>query len=196
EIDSLLSDVASDSLDMNQTNPLLSKLMPANPGNNSVASAMVSDTATIGAYLRMPEIRRLLPNDMQFTKFLWERPSENVEVVGLASREAIPYATLSISGDVVSDAQATLDQYNHPAVSMTMTTRGAKEWEELTGDAYNNQAGIAIVLDNKVYTAPGVSTGPISGGRSEITGTFTVNETKDIANVLRAGKLPASADIM
>ena len=79
---------------------------------------------------------------------------------------------------------------------MTMNTRGAKEWEELTGDAYNNQTGIAIVLDNKVYTAPGVSSGPISGGRSEITGTFTVNETKDIANVLRAGKLPASADII
>src|SRR5690606_24656828 len=81
-------------------------------------------------------------------------------------------------------------------VSMTMNARGAKDWEALTGDAFNNQTGIAIVLDNKVYTAPGVSTGPISGGRSEITGNFTISETKDIANVLRAGKLPASADII
>ena len=66
----------------------------------------------------------------------------------------------------------------------------------MTGDVYQNQTGIAIVLDNKVYTAPGVSSGPISGGRSEITGDFTINETKDIANVLRAGKLPASAEIV
>ena len=196
EIDSLLSDMSQDSLDMGQSNPLLSKLIPADPGSHAIARAMVSDTATIGSYLRLPEIKRLIPNDVQFVKFLWERPSENVEVVDLyalkSNREGVP----RISGDVVSDAQDTFDQYNKPAVSMTMNTRGAKEWEELTGDAYNNQTGIAIVLDNKVYTAPGVSTGPISGGRSEITGTFTVNETKDVANVLRAGKLPASADII
>ena len=79
---------------------------------------------------------------------------------------------------------------------MTMNTKGAREWERMTGDVYQNQTGIAIVLDNKVYTAPGVSSGPISGGRSEITGDFTINETKDIANVLRAGKLPASAEIV
>ncbi|WP_318342805.1 protein translocase subunit SecDF [Flagellimonas baculiformis] len=197
EIDSLLSDVSQDSLDMApQTNPLLGKLIPANPGSHAIARAMVSDTAEIGKYLRMPEIKRLLPNDIQFAKFLWERPAQDVEVVDLyalkSNRDGVP----RISGDVVSDAQDTFDQFNKPAVSMTMNTRGAKEWEELTGDAYNNQTGIAIVLDNKVYTAPGVSSGPISGGRSEITGTFTVNETKDIANVLRAGKLPASADII
>lgn len=197
EIDSLLSDVAQDSLDMTQeANPLLGKLIPANPGSHAIARAMVSDTAEIGGYLRMPEIKRLLPNDIQFTKFLWERAAKDMEVVELyalkSNRDGVP----RISGDVVSDAQDTFDQFNKPAVSMTMNTRGAKEWEKLTGDAYNNQTGIAIVLDNKVYTAPGVSTGPISGGRSEITGTFTVNETKDIANVLRAGKLPASAEII
>ena len=197
EIDSLLSDVAQDSLDLTpQVNPLLSKLIPASPGSHAIARALVSDTAEIGGYLRMPQIKRLLPNDVQFAKFLWERPAKDVEVAELyalkSNRDAVP----RISGDVVSDAQDTFDQFNKPAVSMTMNTRGAKEWEKLTGDAFNNQTGIAIVLDNKVYTAPGVSTGPISGGRSEITGTFTVNETKDIANVLRAGKLPASAEII
>ncbi|NDV43563.1 protein translocase subunit SecDF [Flagellimonas sediminis] len=197
EIDSLLSDVAQDSLDMTQeANPLLGKLIPANPGSHAIARAMVSDTAEIGGYLRMPEIKRLLPNDIQFTKFLWERASKDVEVVELYALKSNRDGTPRISGDVVSDAQDTFDQFNKPAVSMTMNTRGAKEWEKLTGDAYNNQTGIAIVLDNKVYTAPGVSSGPISGGRSEITGTFTVNETKDIANVLRAGKLPASAEII
>ncbi|AEM69554.1 protein-export membrane protein SecD [Allomuricauda ruestringensis DSM 13258] len=197
EIDSLLSDVSQDSLDMTQeTNPLLGKLIPANPGSHAIARAMVSDTAEIGGYLRMAEIKRLLPNDIQFTRFLWERPAKDSEVADLYALKSNREGTPRISGDVVSDAQDTFDQFNKPAVSMTMNTRGAKEWEELTGDAYNNQTGIAIVLDNKVYTAPGVSSGPISGGRSEITGTFTVNETKDIANVLRAGKLPASADII
>lgn len=197
EIDSLLSDVSQDSLDMTaQANPILGKLIPANPGSHAIARAMVSDTAELGEYLRMPEIRRLLPNDIQFTKFLWERPAQDAEIVDLYALKSNREGTPRISGDVVSDAQDTFDQFNKPAVSMTMNTRGAKEWEALTGDAYNNQTGIAIVLDNKVYTAPGVSSGPISGGRSEITGTFTVNETKDIANVLRAGKLPASADII
>lgn len=197
EIDSLLSDVSQDSLDMTQeANPILGKLLPANPGSHAIARAMVSDTAELGAYLRMPEIKRLLPNDIQFTRFLWERPAKDSEVADLYALKSNREGTPRISGDVVSDAQDTFDQFNKPAVSMTMNTRGAKEWEELTGDAYNNQTGIAIVLDNKVYTAPGVSSGPISGGRSEITGTFTVNETKDIANVLRAGKLPASADII
>ncbi|RNC89378.1 MAG: protein translocase subunit SecDF [Allomuricauda sp.] len=197
EIDSLLSDVAQDSLDLTaEANPLLGKLIPASPGSHAIARVLVSDTAEVGSYLRMPEIRRMLPADVQFTKFTWERPPKDAETAELyalkSNRDNLP----RISGDVVSDAQDTFDQFNKPAVSMTMNTRGAKEWERLTGDAFNNQTGIAIVLDNKVYTAPGVSSGPISGGRSEITGTFTVNETKDIANVLRAGKLPASAEII
>ncbi len=198
ELDSLLSDVSSDSLDLaTQVNPLYELLIPANPGSNAMFRAAIQDTATIGSYLRMPEIRRLLPADIQFTKFVWERPtSKDVEVIDLYALKSNRDGTPRISGDVVSDARADFDQFSKPAVSMTMNTKGAKEWEKLTGDAYNNQTGIAIVLDNKVYTAPGVSSGPISGGRSEITGTFTVNETKDISNVLRAGKLPASAEIV
>ncbi len=198
ELDSLLSDVSQDSLDLaSQVNPLFELLVPANPGTNAMFRAAIKDTATIGEYLRMPEIRRLLPADIQFTKFVWERPSnEDTEVIDLYALKSNRDGTPRISGDVVSDARADFDQFGKPAVSMTMNTKGAKEWENLTGDAYNNQTGIAIVLDNKVYTAPGVSSGPISGGRSEITGNFTVNETKDISNVLRAGKLPASAEII
>ncbi|WP_430427277.1 protein translocase subunit SecDF [Maribacter litoralis] len=198
ELDSLLSDVSADSLDLaTQVNPLYELLIPANPGSNAMFRAAVKDTATIGSYLRMPEIRRLLPADIQFTKFVWERPAtEDTEVIDLYALKSNREGTPRISGDVVSDARADFDQFSKPAVSMTMNTKGAKEWEKLTGDAYTNQTGIAIVLDNKVYTAPGVSSGPISGGRSEITGDFTVNETKDISNVLRAGKLPASAEII
>ncbi len=198
ELDSLLSDVSADSLDLaTERNPLYELLIPANPGSNAMFRAAIQDTAKIGSYLRMPEIRRLLPADIQFTKFVWERPSsEDTEVIDLYALKSNREGTPRISGDVVSDARADFDQFSKPAVSMTMNTKGAKEWEKLTGDAYTNQTGIAIVLDNKVYTAPGVSSGPISGGRSEITGNFTVNETKDISNVLRAGKLPASAEII
>ena len=198
EIDSLLSDVAQDSIDFaSQVNPLGNLLLPANPGNYSFVSAATKDTAQISAYLNMPEIRRLIPKELQFVKFLWERPTEGAEVVGLYALKSNRSASPRISGDVVSDARDDFDQRGRPAVSMSMNTKGAKEWQKLTSDANVNGTGIAIVLDNKVYTAPGVSqVGGISGGRSEITGTFTINETKDIANVLRAGKLPARAEIV
>ncbi|QCX00915.1 protein translocase subunit SecDF [Aggregatimonas sangjinii] len=196
EIDSLLSDVSQDSLDLaSQVNPLFDKFQLGAP-SYAVGVAAIKDTAEIGSYLRMREIRKLLPADLQFVKFLWERPSEGSEIVELfalkSNREGVP----RISGDVVTDARSEFDLGNKPSVGMNMNTKGAKLWEKLTGDAYTNQTGIAIVLDNKVYTAPGVSTGPISGGNSQITGNFTVNETKDISNVLRAGKLPASAEII
>lgn len=193
EVEALLEN-AADSLSNN--NPLLSKLIAPAPGSNAFVRAAVQDTAEIGGYLRNSEVKALLPAAVKFTKFAWQRVGADAEIVELyalkSNREGLP----RISGDVVSDAQDTFDQFGKPAVSMTMNTKGAREWERMTGDVYQNQTGIAIVLDNKVYTAPGVSSGPISGGRSEITGDFTINETKDIANVLRAGKLPASAEIV
>ena len=197
EIDSLLSDVTQDSLDLAQeSNPLFEKLQLSGPGF-AVGLAAIKDTAEVGAWLRLPEIRRLLPNEIQFTKFLWERPSKDSEVASLYALKSNRDNKPRISGDVVSDARDQFDQFNRPAVGMDMNVKGAKEWEKLTNEANLNNTGIAIVLDNKVYTAPGVSQpGGISGGSSEITGTFTVNETKDIANVLRAGKLPASAEII
>ena len=197
EIDSLLSDVTQDSLDVaTERNPLFEKLQLSGPGF-AVGIAAIKDTAEIGSYLRMPEVRRLLPGDVQFTKFLWERPTKDSEVASLYALKSNRDNTPRISGDVVSDARDQFDQFNRPAVGMDMNVKGAKLWEKLTSEANLNNTGIAIVLDNKVYTAPGVSqVGGISGGSSEITGTFTVNETKDIANVLRAGKLPASAEII
>ena len=193
EVEALLEN-AADSVSNN--NPLLSKLIAPAQGSNAFVRAAVKDTAEIGGYLRNNEVQTLLPTAIKFTKFAWQRVGIDAEIVELyalkSNREGLP----RISGDVVSNAQDTFDQFGKPAVSMTMNTKGAREWERMTGDVYQNQTGIAIVLDNKVYTAPGVSSGPISGGRSEITGDFTINETKDIANVLRAGKLPASAEIV
>ncbi len=199
ELDSLLSDVSADSLDLaTQVNPLYELLIPANPGSNAMFQAAIKDTATIGSYLRMPEIRRLLPADIQFVKFVWERPSsDDVEVINLYALKSNRDGTPRISGDVVSDARGEFDQFSKPVVTMNMNSKGSKLWQKLTSDANVNQTGIAVVLDNKVYTAPGCSVvGGITGGRTEISGDFTVNETKDIANVLRAGKLPASAEII
>jgi len=97
------------------------------------------------------------------------------------NRDEVP----ELSGGVITDAAQSYDQVNNVVVTMQMDGKGAKKWEEMTGRASQTRGQIAIVLDNIVYSAPGVSRGPISGGRSEISGDFTVEEGQDLANVLR-----------
>jgi len=197
EIDSLLSDVTQDSLGVaNQVNPLYD-LIVGSTNNFAIANFAIKDTAKVMEYLRMPEIKRLIPNAIQHIKFIWERPAKGVEVVGLfpikGNRDNVP----KMSGDVVSAARAQFDQLSNPTVGMDMNVKGAKEWQKFTSEVNLNQTGIAVVLDNRVYTAPGCSVvGGISGGSTEISGDFTIIETQDIANVLRAGKLPARAEII
>ena len=127
---------------------------------------------------------------------MWGIPDPETKIVDLyiikANRNNVP----PLGGGVVVDASQGYDMAQNPAVNMQMNGMGAKLWEDLTGDAYKNNYNIAIVLDETVYSAPGVTSGPISGGRSEITGDFSLNDAIDLANVLRAGKLPASADII
>lgn len=197
EIDSLLSDVTQDSLDVaNQVNPL-GDLIAGVPGSFAVYSFAIKDTAKVMEYLRMPEIKKLIPNSIQHVKFLWERPKKGSEVVELFAIKSNRENKPEMSGDVVSDARTQYDQFSRPAVGMDMNVKGAKQWQKLTSKANLNQTGIAVVLDNKVYTAPGCSVvGGISGGGTEISGDFTIQETKDVANVLRAGKLPARAEII
>ncbi|MEP4949178.1 MAG: protein translocase subunit SecDF, partial [Flavobacteriaceae bacterium] len=197
EIDTLLSDVVEDSLNISRRNPLLGKLDIRGSGYR-IGFAKPSDTSEINSFLKLPEIHRMLPKAMQFTKFAWERPAdENAEFIGLYALKSNRDKAPAMSGDVMADATDTFDEYNKPAISLTMNVKGAKQWEKLTGIAYNNGTGIAVVLDNKVYCAPGVTEGPISGGNARITGpSFTVKETKDVANILRAGKLPARAEVI
>ena len=145
--------------------------------------------------MSLPEVRRLLPRDYRFTKFLWGKVDQD----GLTSLYAIKSNredTSPLSGGVVVDASQSYDAVGNPAVSMQMNAQGARIWENLTDVAYRQNSNIAIVLDDIVYSAPGVTRGAISGGRSEITGDFDLNEAIDLANVLRAGKLPASATII
>ena len=137
-----------------------------------------------------------MPADKRYVKFVWGKQEQDSEVVDLYALVGNRDSTPKLSGGVVTDASQTFDPRGRPAVSMQMNSRGAKIWEKMTGDAFNQQSQIAIVLDDIVYSAPGVTTGPISGGNSEITGQFSLAEATDLANVLRAGKLPASADII
>ncbi|MCF6130437.1 protein translocase subunit SecDF [Flavobacterium sp. AS60] len=184
-------------------NPLFDKFI-SQGGGPVLVIASPKDTATINSYLRRPEIRNLLPADKRYVKFAWGKPTVNVDEKTKKETETVDLYALKgnrdnaapMSGGVIVDARDTFDQMGKPAVTMQMNGAGARVWEELTGRAYTQKSFIAIALDNVVYSAPGVTSGPISGGRSEITGSFEVAETKDLANVLRAGKLPAAAEII
>ncbi|UNY97280.1 protein translocase subunit SecDF [Zhouia spongiae] len=197
EIDSLLSDISTDSLDVAQSNPLLSLMVqPGFQGSPVIATFALKDTAEVNGYLKMPQVVQARPAELKTAKLVWGKPAKDSELVELyalkSNREGIP----PLSGSVITDASQSYDLGNRPSVSMQMDGKGARIWEELTGKAFREQGNIAIVLDDIVYSAPGVSSGPISGGNSEISGNFTLNEAIDLANVLRAGKLPASADII
>ncbi|RAV29777.1 protein translocase subunit SecDF [Sinomicrobium soli] len=198
ELDELLADTEKDSLEsMGGANPLFDlAVAPGAQGGPVLMSFATKDTAKVNSYLKMREIRQLIPSELQNARFVWSKPGTNQEVIDLYALRSNRENQPPLSGGVVVDAQQTYDQRGNPAVSMQMDGKGAKIWEELTGKAHRQGSFIAIVLDDIVYSAPGVTSGPISGGSSEITGQFSLNEAIDLANVLRAGKLPASADIV
>ena len=197
--DSLLTNKAKDSAvaPVKGANPLFDKLTPGQ-GGPIIGIASVKDTAVINGWLKRTDIRSLLSGDQRYARFAWGKEDARkakgiLELYCLkTNREGIP----DLAGNVITNANATFDQFGKPSVEMQMNNRGAQVWEEMTGKAYREQGFIAIVLDNVVYSAPGVTTGPIAGGNSQISGAFDVTETKDLANILRAGKLPASADIV
>ena len=196
-IDDLLADVeqSSDSI-QNTSNPLLSLVRAFSfQGGPIIGRFLPRDQDLVDSYLSLSEVRKLLPRDYRFTKFLWGKVDQD----GLSSLYAIKSNREDVSplsGGVVVDASQSYDAVGNPAVSMQMNAQGARIWENLTDVAYRQNSNIAIVLDDIVYSAPGVTRGAISGGRSEITGDFDLNEAIDLANVLRAGKLPASATII
>ncbi|MBP4141591.1 protein translocase subunit SecDF [Flavobacterium sp. I-SCBP12n] len=201
-LSALLADAKDTAVAKKGNNPLLDKII-AQGGGPVLGLFSPKDTAVINGYFKRADIRILLAGDQRYAKFVWgitstikDEKGKAVDAVELyalrGNRDNIP----AMSGGVVTDAKDTFDQLGKPAVSMQMDGQGAKSWEELTGRAYTQKSNIAIVLDDVVYSAPGVSSGPISGGRSEISGAFDVTQTKDLANVLRAGKLPAAADIV
>lgn len=198
KIDSLLVDKSKDSASATKgNNPLFDKLMPFQQGGSILGVVSIKDTAAVNAYFKRPDIKSLLPANLSDIKILYGKAkNDEADVVEVYAIKGNRANTPPMSGSVLVDAGDTFDQMGKPAVNMQMNGKGAKIWEELTGRVFSQKNAIAIVLDNVVYSAPGVTSGPIAGGRSEISGTFTIEETKDLANVLRAGKLPAAAEIV
>ncbi|AUC77414.1 protein translocase subunit SecDF [Olleya sp. Bg11-27] len=180
---------------VNEVNPLIDLI--AGPGfGATLAQFNVADKEKVASYLAMSEVLALLPSELKHTKFLFGKPSEDSELVDLfvlkGNRDNVP----PLNGAVVTDARQSYNQANKVVVSMQMNSKGAKIWEQMTGEAFKTQGQIAVVLDNTVYSAPSSTSGPIAGGSTEISGSFKLSEATDLANVLRAGKLPARAEII
>src|SRR5690606_20959540 len=155
------------------------------------------DTARINSILKRKDVQAMLPPNL---KFLWSakpisarESGSNMELISLYAIKQGRGGLAPLTGDVITDARQDLDQYSRPAVFMNMNGEGAKTWRRLTANNIGRQ--IAIVLDDYVLSAPNVET-EIGGGSSVISGNFTIDEAKDLANLLKAGALPAPALIV
>ena len=175
--------------------PLLAMLQTTNQGLSVVGYASVRDTAAINRIIYGAVAKQVLPTDL---KLLWSAKPADVGAKNIFELHALKVTTTNgrapLEGDVVTDAS---DQFNNitgqPEVSMTMNSDGARRWAELT--KANVGKAIAIVLDGVVYSAPRVN-GEIDGGQSSISGNFTIEDTKDLANTLKSGRMPAPAHIV
>ena len=177
--------------------PLLAMLQTTGSGSLSlVGYANVRDTAEIDKIIYSELAKQIIPSDC---KLLWSaKPEDGLNSKNIFGLYAIKVTSTSgrapLEGDVVTDAS---DQFNHltgaPEVSMSMNTEGARRWAALT--KANVGKAIAIVLDGVVYSAPRVN-GEIDGGQSSISGNFTIEDTKDLANTLKSGRMPAPARIV
>ncbi len=197
--------LSNDSLPaVDRFNPLFAVLQPSiNQGQGGITVqrgpviglAKEEDKAKIDAYFSRTDIRKLLPAEYRYTKFLWSAQpiQKNSDVFAYVAIKANRFDKAQLAGDVIVDASSYLDPTGGVIVDMAMNGEGAQKWKKITT---NNQGkSVAIVLDNHVYSYPTVND-PITGGRSQITGNFDINEGKDLANVLKAGKLPAKARII
>jgi SecD/SecF fusion protein len=163
------------------------------PVSQNQLGVYLKDTARANAVLNDPEVRSFFPSDLTFS---WDRKSfkatDGKEILPLYFVKK-PAGQAPLEGDVITEAANDYDDRGRPEVTMSMNAEGARKWKNLT--AANINRPVAILLDNLVYTAPNVQN-EIGGGRSSISGNFTVEETKDLANVLKAGKLPAPTNIV
>ena len=184
-----------DMAQIKKEHPLLAVLQVSNASSPVIGYANYKDTAEVNRYLAMPEVKENLPKNL---RLLWsvsasefDPLAQTFELYGIKMTERNGKAPLE--GDVMVDAKDDFDQYGKPCVNMSMNTDGARRWAQLTKQ--NIGKCIAIVLDGYVYSAPVVQN-EITGGSSIITGNFTPDQTKDLANVLNSGKMPAPAHIV
>ena len=191
------ADDAAAMAESKKQNPLFSIFQPSGNGALSlVGYASARDTAEVNKIIYSALAKQILPADC---RLLWSaKPADGIQAKNIYELHAIKVTTTNgrapIEGDVVIDAK---DQFNNltgsPEVSMTMNSDGARRWAALT--KANVGKAIAIVLDGTVYSAPRVN-GEISGGQSSISGNFTIEDTKDLANTLKSGRMPAPAHIV
>ena len=177
-------------------NPLLSRLQLTQGAYGCVVGkANKRDMSAIDELLASPEAAEVLPSDVRLkwgVKGVGEGESSNIyELYAIKVTERNGRAPLE--GDVITDAKDEFDQNGQPCVSMKMNVDGARRWAALT--KANLKRSVAIVLDDNVYSAPTVQS-EITGGNSQITGRFTTEDTRDLANVLKSGKMPAPAKIV
>ena len=177
-------------------NPLFAVLQPTGAGSLSlVAYANARDTAYINGILNSPEAKQIIPSDC---KLLWSaKPADGIDAKNIFELHALKVTTANgrapLEGDVIVDAKDEFDNFNRPCVSMQMNSEGARLWAQLT--KANVGKAVAIVLDGVVYSAPRVNS-EIEGGNSQISGNFTIEDTKDLANTLKSGRMPAPARIV
>lgn len=181
--------------ELNPLNDLRSTIQKRD-GGAEIVTVDKANAKQFMEYLEKPEIRSLLPADIRNADFVWTKTPKDSTYTNLvalkSNRDSIP----DLTGDVITAANGDFSLAGKPVVTMRMNPEGAKIWEDLTGRVHKNRTFIAVVLDDLVYSAPSVTTGPISGGSTEISGNFTIQETTDLANILQAGKLPAKPKII
>jgi len=181
---------------LRRDHPLLSMLQTI-PGEalSIVGYANVRDTAAINKLIYSHLAKQVLPSDL---RLLWSaKPADGLNQKNVFELHALKITTSDgrpvLEGDVVTDAKDQFDQYGKPEVSMSMNSEGAREWSAIT--KANLGKAVAIVLDGVVYTAPRINS-QIDGGQSSISGNFTIEDTKDLANTLKSGRMPAPARIV
>lgn len=191
--------LAEQEAQMRKQNPLFSRLMPNISQNGQVGSgpavgiAAAVDTAEVNKMLAMPQVKEMLPSNVVF-KWSVKAVDEKDKFYQLVALKATNGGNPTLEGDVITDARDDFDRTtNNAVVSMNMNTEGAKIWAQLTRE--NIGRCVAIVLDDQVYSFPVVNT-EITGGSSQISGDFTPEEAKDLANVLKSGKMSASVKIV
>ena len=176
--------------------PLFAVLQPTSGQSLSlVAYANARDTAYINSLIYSPEAKRIIPSDC---RLLWSaKPADGIQAKNIYELHALKVTTTNgrapLEGDVIVDAKDEFDNFGRPCVSMQMNSEGARLWAQLT--KANVGKAVAIVLDGVVYSAPRVNS-EIDGGNSQISGNFTIEDTKDLANTLKSGRMPAPARIV
>ena len=177
-------------------NPLLSMLQLI-PGDalSMVGYASVRDTAAINKIIYSQLAKQVLPSDL---KLLWSaKPADGLNQKNIYELHALKVTTADgrapLEGDVITDAKDQFDQFGRPEVSMSMNSDGARQWANIT--KANIGKAVAVVLDGLVYTSPRINQ-EIDGGQSQISGSFTIEDTKDLANTLESGRMPAPARIV